>query len=551
MESYNRQQYLAYCARKISDNIRAFIILCIVLFSSATHTEAAISNFAISGSRSITLESLWEKNLNSIPAYMNDAYEDDHGVFMIGDIVYSVIIPYRQNNPVLRRFNITTDEILDPIEFNEFSSYNIEIKTNVVKDDAGHICLVAINTHKPKTSINQNAPLTLSVKCYTDLSCENYVESTVATALKDNNNMPAFWNNLEIGNIRGDATSNFQVIIDGWQCNSENVHWPTSTVYNFENRELKSIYGIHFDVEETTDGTAFNRNDFGIGDYYYYISASDVTDDIKVVQGFRMTAPLLVKYTERYTTEVGLLGSAYRHFVISDCLTENIPHTEGTPCPEGHYGAEVIKIGDETLLLTTSRSYHEQGPKFKLSCWTGDKETFDGLTELTEFPEDDTFTFSSDSKYYSFGRPLFEIVPEIASVNAPQNSISAIETPVMRAGETDVTNNPSSVKLVTYVPGSGIGVYRVSLKNEETVSGVDKPTDDSAPIQFRRDGDYLRILNAGNPTSITPCGEILTLDGRIIRKVSSSEISNGIPVAHLPKGCYILRLGNRTLKLVL
>ena len=112
---------------------------------------------------------------------------------------------------------------------------------------------------------------------------------------------------------------------------------------------------------------------------------------------------------------------------------------------------------------------------------------------------------------------------------------------------------PSSVDIYAYMPGSGLGAYRLSLR-DNTTSGTDDCTvlPDNSRIQLSVSGKRLRIIpetSEGSP-SILPV-RVLTPDGRLCIRSEVCAAPTDIDLSQLPAGIYMAVIGSSRHKIVL
>lgn len=505
------------------------------LASSATDYQEVV----LDSERALSLEPLWETDLSSIPDTKNDAYENEHGVFVIGNTAYVYVFPYSSKIPTLRRFNLTTGEYEGSIELlsTDDPLYNFGLHY-VVKDDIDHICLVSAYLTNSYSSNNyEGYNLYLSVRCFENV--DDPSEFVSSEYIIENNRYifsERFWNNVEVPNIIGDATSNFDVVINGWHSRSDGSlsyeFHPKRCVFHFLNRQFSTLTGEYFEKGDLADGSIFPNNDTRPSSKYNYISVVDIDSTKKLIQGNLSTAPMIYEKSEGDETLAEC--PEFDYYVNKAALVDHTPEENPEGELEGHYGAELVTLGSETLLLTTERTYHTLGPKFKLSHWPGDHTSFDGLQSLWQFPQEGTF--SRPEKLYDYARPRFAI----------------FDTPSSTSVSRRETTQQNSRQVITYVPGSGLAAYRISLSgNNLTSSGIDTVVSDaSSASNFRvetTDGHLtIKWTGSSHPSKAT----VTTIDGRIVLTISPESFSDGIATSALAKDLYLITINDVTQKFV-
>ena len=195
------------------------------------------------------------------------------------------------------------------------------------------------------------------------------------------------------------------------------------------------------------------------------------------------------------------------------------------------FGAFPVTLDSESLLVLPYKFSENSGARFMIARW--DQATFSSLEELWTFPEEKTFPWTN--RIYDFLRP--KVV--VAGNGSEERQRSMV---------------PAGADIYAYMPGSGLGAYRLSLR-DNTTSGTDDDTvlPDNPRIRLSVSGKHLRITPTSSEAipSILPV-RVLTLDGRLC--VESEVCAVGptdIDLSQLPAGIYVVRIGSSRHKIVL
>ncbi|MDE6283397.1 MAG: T9SS type A sorting domain-containing protein [Muribaculaceae bacterium] len=453
----------------------------------------------------LRMETLWEWDMTQADGgkAANDADENNHSLFVIGNTVYVYVEIYSPNGITLRRFDKETGAELSTITGNFPSNKSgTSYQRMVMSDDAGHIVTICI----PLPTISDN-------NIHFDIKDSALNTITSFSADLGNN---YFSKDSEFLDISGDITSDNAVLsIGGWAYTGSNYasasFYPALSKLHFSNAELKNV-----EILKLEDG-AYTFNTQGAATtekpHQWMTMVKELDDSHLIVQNLASASnhsPIMLYSADGKTQLSKIAGSADKY------------------C----YGVFPFKLGDNSMLITPKSFTETDGIKFSLSQLT-DVNDLNSLREIHTFPSIST---PYPAKIYDYTLPKVVIIPDTDTSASSHRKAS--------------TTAPKSATVYAYMPGSHLGAYKLSLKDNPTPAGslTVAPNHSSLPT-YSLSGRTLTIYHISGETSLPL--SLYTPEGHSVMATNVSSANSAIDLSHIPAGIYILRIDTASSKLIL
>lgn len=539
-------------------SVLLFAVLCGLLYSSRLNAQDPMhysgkelgeySPFIFVNSDNVAkVEPLWLKDLT--PAYISDTNENNHNMFIIGDIVYCYIEIFDNNNKhfLLRRFDLKSGNVLEPLTgpLSELGK-----NTSALADDAGHIVVAKIT--------NTNANLLLNFTVYnTDLT----KVGDYSFQNKSNHRIAGFCEWLR---IEGDATSDGKFVLSGRysqvpSSSDTSGEWPCvpalitlqpdyssaspgnlgATVKSYATDGENSLSDLYLRNHNTISGSVPASS---------LLSVVPVNDDFDIVQGFTNeyisnyealhTYPLLFK--KDANTDLSVF-SADGHYKKAGVMGADHPlYPKDKLC----YGGTSVSLAGVQLVIMPTTCNSEDGVKFNVGVIDHPSTASSPSSEnaAAYLPENSSAPEATlDDIKEIFTLPAKSVKP--AGYPAAQN-IYLYERPFVKASK---NTDGSGTAIVTYMPGMHLAAYNLRIAGKKP-SGNDSAAEIENP-PYKLDGRRLIVrTNEKSPVAL------MNMAGQVVMSFDSTDIFGGERVVDLhsvASGVYILRIGEKTSKVLL
>lgn len=530
--------------------------------SNSTRLDGATDNtisYQLPSGETLHFETLWENDFLSDefkPYFNEDADGDNHNIFVKDGKLCVFTIPYKKG-PQLKLIDLDTGKYESTVTFDVTASSSAESSIfkdsngykYVTLDNAGNICMIALYTTDKYDNRNDYS-FCLAIRAYTGLEDISNKENSkeIVFSLPENGYQDRYWCIPEIGSIKGDVyNGNFSIQINGALIRANSlfdtadlIYTPMSNILYFTNGKYSYTDYSKFESNNDLQISKFPEYKYGVNNKDKscgHILANPVNEGIYITQGNKLTPPML--FVDNGKTD----GVSHENKPIIqleqvdalESLKPEYDESDATKVKEAHYGAIPVKVGEETLVLTTLRTYDENGSKFALHHWGGSKESFDGLTEICQFPKD--VAVATLPTVYYFARPRFVIENE--GVNGSDN--------VTKRADGQPESSP--VRFYTYVPSMGIGAYRVSKLSNEVPSGLGKvAVKDTAEVNVKFEDGFIRIY--GLEQCCSRKVEVYSIDGRTELMAQLGVGCNEIAVDGLSRGLHFVAIDGAVAKIL-
>ena len=377
-------------------------------------TDAPIfEEYRIPGtSRILKLERLWERDLSE---FSGDADENNHNMFVDGGILYCYLEHYEggtSRSIILRRFNAETGEMLPEIAVPYPVTPGNNTQLSVQGDGNGNLIIAGI---LPNANLGRGR-LHLSAGTYShDADGLHVVGQPIAyerTTGENDASYHYYRGAFEWLEMTEEATGSYQLTVGCWH-----------------------HYGKFPD----------DRTPFYPGRLLFSCSPDwpepKITNRLDPVQGFGKSASENTAHTP-----LMLYGAA--EGAPEDSPLEFIEALEAPPFSlrDAHcFGAFPVTLDSESLLVLPYQFSRTSGARFMIARWN--QTTFSSLEELWTFPEEKTFPWIN--RIYDFLRPKV-----VVAGNGTEERLRSMV--------------PSGADIYAYMPGSGLGAYRLSLRDNTT-----------------------------------------------------------------------------------
>jgi len=473
--------------------------------------SAAMPEFTLSGdSRPTKVSVLWEMDLEN-----RDGNQNQVSMAKCGGVIYVCVSHYedlredRTKGLFLRRFSAQTGETLGDLCVElpaGFTAGQIDRSHTVASDDNGDLIAAIIR----RNSATGLAGISLRrVIVDGDVACLDE-----ATAVDfDIPNLPTA-QDLEPWMER----------IDGFTGSFAEGRFSFRTTLTVFNGAQSVYYNYHIDYDASRkspcsatplrfvfDNTIVNDNSFpdvaaipgSVNRHVVTLSAFDNTSTA------RLYSPTI--FEEGVSTGNTLAMHGWHTVTGADACRGFYPFVHN-----GH-----------TLAVYSAFHSDRHGSRFRMISLP-DGDVFDNAVPLCELPTGDAFpTGGAD-------RPVYMRKYRQLAIAEP-------------AGTT-VRDRTGSVttRLYTCAPGSGIGAYELYTPSGST--GITEPSADADSPVMRLSGRTLAVDYNGNQDSCTAL-EIFDTTGRLVHSICPVLSANDLSC--LPAGVYLVRLGDRALRLAL
>lgn len=465
------------------------------------------------------MTALWEMDMSKAGGGdgINDPNQNNHNIFVIDDIVYVYVEKYQSPGETitLRRFNASTGEALPDLQ-SDFPGdiVNTFHQRYVMSDDAGHIAVVGLMATTSDTRIS------LFIHVY-DRNFE-YI-TTINPEFEDTEIGHHFQTDYEWLGMNGDLLSgDFQFSIGCWHFwgnTAGNAYFPSRCKLIFsKGATLPEIEITRYDSGDYTFDTRTYASSGSTWKGMFYVAEIDETHHI--AQGFGTTdnpmqhSPLLLYKDNGELHTVSAQGE-YPMLNQTSVLSNPDLSYADTHC----FGAFPVKVEDETFLVLPYKYNSDDGTIFKVAHWN-DISDFSSLKPLWQFPE---HKYPYPPAIYQNLRPKIIYVPATAATSGGS------KTPAQSQATT----------VYAYMPGSILGVYRISLADEPIASGIVTGIDNASRFDFIVQDKILAVSHVKKPIEI----EILTMSGvTVYAGKLLPEHTENLSLRHLDSGVYVLML---------
>lgn len=479
---------------------------------TANSPDNIFQDYNIVGTNSsLTFESIWERDLSQ---YSNDANENNHNLFKCGNTLYCYVEHYdektKKNSIILRGFDIETgNEILSEIHLlYPFDVSYAKIMMN--SDDNQNFIIAAISPNAAQSPGYEK----IKVGIY-QLSDENELTSIgipieytrqagVSTYLYHYYKSAFEWLDLS-----RDINNKISIELGCWhmygtQPQSDTKFYPSKVVFEcVSGTDTPEIHFIHYN-ENSECGLTCRNNTAGGDAPEGMLFSTVLPNGNHLVQGFGKSATNKTEHTRiMLYKNNGKTVENLSDAPILDCV-DTLDDEQFVFKDPYCFGVFPVNIRNESLLILPYSYDTDNGMKFKVARWN--MESFKSLEELWTFPQETLWPHAN--KWYDFLRPKVLVV----------NNDNQTQEENLRA-----SSLPSAM-IYAYMPGSGIGAYKVSIK-DSTVSGIE----DVADLQMNS-GERARIYTA--------TGHLLreqTVTGNRMEDVDLTGLSSGV---------YVVKYGN-------
>lgn len=484
--------------------------------------------------RILKLERLWERDLSE---FSGDADENNHNMFVDGGILYCYLEHYEggtSRSIILRRFNAETGEMLPEIAVPYPVAPGNNTQLSVQSDDNGNLIIAGI---LPNANLGRGR-LNLSAGTYShdDADGLHVVGQPIVyerTTGENDASYHYYRGAFEWLDMTQEATGSYQLTVGCWHhygkfpddrtpfypgrlqfsCSPDSPE-PEITCTRYA---PQAAYGLDIRDNRLTGGSTAEGMLF----------SQVLSNGLHLVQGFGKSASENTAHTPMM-----LYGAA--EGAPEDSPLEFIEALEAPPFSLRDarcFGAFPVTLDSESLLVLPYKFSENSGARFMIARWN--QATFSSLEELWTFPEEKTFPWTN--KIYDFLRPKV-----VVAASGPQ--------------ERQRSMVPSGADIYAYMPGSGLGAYRLSLR-DNTTSGTDDCTvlPDNSRIQLSVSGKRLRIIpeTSERSSSVLPV-RVLTPDGRLcVQSDVCAAAPTDIDLSQLPAGIYMAVIGSSRHKIVL
>lgn len=481
--------------------------------------------------RSLHMETLWEWDMSKVSAgdASQDAFQNDHNLFVIDNIVYAYVEKYQVPGQTitLRRFDIKTGENLADL-YSDFPSDYIESNRNrtVMTDNAGHIAVVSLFDNKSRTGFE--LLITVYDKDFQFLKSISY--NSTSEHLKKH----GFMYHAELLDLSGDLTTgDFRLTVGCWHCwgGQNDLYYPSRCEIVFANDVAEpQVFVTRYDNGDYVFDERLSSD--GNAPWKGYLWSTVIDENYHLVQGFGSSSspmvhsPILLYQNNGDQHNISA-SEAYPLFKqISTLSDEGLTYKDS-----GCFGVFPVDVNGETLLVLPYQRNSEK-IAFKVAHWT-DKTNLSSLTELWQLPNNET-TYPCEDTYQTF-RPKVVCISE--------SSLSSEDSE-----ETEILSSDDDATIVVaYMPGSFMGAYKVSIIEDQPVSRVTDPSI-SKFNSYKLDGRLLTIT----PKDKTETIELYSVDGQILLGYANFAIDKEtISLDHLSPGIYLLKIGNYCHKILL
>lgn len=407
-----RRDYVWFILRLLVVGIFAF---------SAFEGVADTQKYYVNDDTVVSLESVCESDLNSTDINWGvDANANNHNIFVINDKVYQYVYTLNREHQlrVIDLKNGFSSEMVSPdlgnIEWehaDEFKSQKY-ITFSALNDDAGNICLVAIYSYRGSIFDLKSDPKTppilkISVCAFKDIESKshNFKASYYEEKASElDTYVNQFITPLEINSIKGDAYSgNFKLVINGLhhyvnrRTSDQNNYCVGEVTFGFENFKKKSSDYVFFKSEDLGDFDNYSANE-NKANMFHFFNIFPVDEKKYLLQRHKKTAPILFTHNGKgnYLSDLGTFPLLEQEDILTEFSPE-VDKVDSSKVLDARYGAYPFTIGEETFLLTVRRTYSENGPKFVLFHWDGDKTSFNGSNRFVSFQRMESITFRRKS----------------------------------------------------------------------------------------------------------------------------------------------------------
>lgn len=474
----------------------------------------------------LSMESLWEYDMSkaSNGAAAGDAYENNHNLFVIGDIVYVYVEPYVGSGApqfCVRRFNVADGQELEPLT-GSFPSEAGSMERYMAADDNGNIALICFTA---SSSSNSNTPFRYKIVVYEpDMKnpVKDYSGSFETSVPYDHYMLKINWEGIE-----GDLVSgNFTINLSSWY-----EHAPYSSQrFDMYPSRCKVIFSEHSDLPVTEYyriGGIQTKDNCSSAFWQNLLYTEPIGDNRYLVQQFGSSAGTttpsnLMLYSAPESVTEGEIVTLQKQ----ETLTSSTFYTGDPYC----FGALPIDIADKHVLILPY-SFNADGPKFKVAYWK-DQSTFDNLQEVWTYPSK---KFPYPAQIYEMTRPQFATVPVYATEDDTETENYM---PASRIGE----KTPSEMHIFTYMPGSFLSHNKLIVKKIADISGITAATYPRA--EWEINGNSIRIT-----TESTVDLTLMTVNGMTLQRTVVN--APGTTIHSLPNGLYIMMLDTVPVKLLI
>lgn len=504
---------------------------------ASTFKDVLISSPTATIKQYLHMEALWEMDMSKASAgdAANDADQNNHNLFVIDGIAYAYVEKYNVSGETvtLRRFDISTGEPLDDIR-TDFSGNlsNASLQRYVMADQAGHIAIIGLS---------QNAN-TKGIKLYIQIYDKDLVFiKEISYVSEESDISDRFLANCEWLGLTGDLMSgNFSLVIGCWHCwgntsSSETQYFPSRCEFIFtQPTNVPEINITRYENGEYEFETRSGSSSGSVCKGMFFVE--EVDRDHHIVQGFGSTAspdthsPVLLYESKGKQHNISA-RTPYTMLSQVDMLSK----PEFKYVDSGCFGAFPVNVGEERLLVMPYQRNADDGVTFKIARWK-DMTSFSFLESMWQMP---------DNKY-PCGKKYNTLRPKVVSFAQQSSGHNAVSQSKNEAE--NLSHNPTI--LLSYMPGSFLGAYKVSIVDDPVASGMILFNDDSARnFRYSLEGRTLRIYGVDKRCEL----DIYKVDAT---KVCSTEINGRdmekiVNLDNLEAGVYILNINGKSHKLIL
>ena len=494
--------------------------------------EYEFEDVTLDAANAISCRTIWEKDLTADSKYDGVPNDNNHGLFIIGDILYVYNEVYPSAGFRLYRYNLTTGEDLSTLN-GDFpgSGRGMPLKY-ISPDEANHIVCAFYDQDNNTSSTAvwhfdiYDAELKLIKKDVTYTAPYKYIN-------RQNRNLYFLGYSSVRMSISGDVTSDsWSICYDGWaaEINDSSTMLPTG-------------YPRHTVIEFTADATEYPKYTFRMFDNGVQppfnqaelttqsaclLSANAIDDEYSLAQTRNEdNAPGALALFKR-TNANAAFGEA-DHFTLAETLPEDSPFATSDPYIQGAFP---FKVGDNTVIAIPSKFNSSDGFKCLFAAMPSGTPSLASLQKLWEYP---TSNFPKNSDKF----------PAAASIYYRERPFVIAQPEEISAEKTASTNSNyyKTTYVATYMPGVYLAVHKLRSEIAGIPSGLTTTSLQQEPI-ITLYGNEAEI-RCDRPTPVT----IHTVSGSLLYSATATGRLT-IDLSRFHSTPCILRAGSATAKIL-
>lgn len=492
----------------------------------------------------LQMETLWERDLST---YTDDANENNHNLFICNGQLYAYLEHYngsRRSSIRIRRFDLSTGEELPAADFPFPDKFTTDQELMLAGNGGDSFAIIGIRHNSGESGGYRNISFgTFSLDEAGTLLPEKPAVKFYAEPKDASSSYHCYQNKYEWGQLEALENGDYRISIGCWHTygqtpKSSTLFYPDILDFTFRQDIPEPAIKYERLSESAENNLTIRDNGQTTGGEQTegLLFSVKLPDGNRIVQAFG--------HNDNPTEHSKLLLYKNRGSVDSDLpyatamydFAEALESEEYAGRDKHCFGAFPFRIGEESFIVLPASYSEESGATFKLAHWN--EQSFSSLKTIHTFPAD---PFPSSATTYDMLRPKVLIVNDYETTDP-----APAETRSKRSSSPGAT-------IYAYMPGSGIGAYKVSL-GQATVSSLDPVSLSDTTAQPFETALRDRTLSI-RPCAPVPgdaCARIFSPSGNLaIAAAVSPDTTTDIDLSPLTPGIYLLNLNGHTVKISL